>query len=163
MSVYDSPVKTLHGTPASLADHEGEALLIVNVASKCGFTSQYAQLEELQHRYEGRGFTVLGLPCNQFGAQEPGTPDEIESFCTLNHGVTFPIFEKVDVNGPNRTPLYAELTAAPDADGNAGDISWNFEKFVVSPDGAIVGRFRSNVAPDAHELVASIEAQLPSR
>jgi glutathione peroxidase len=114
VSVYDAPVKTLHGAPASLADHEGETLLIVNVASKCGCTPQYAQLEELQHRYEGRGFTV-------------------------------------------------ELTAAADADGNAGDVSWNFEKFAVSPDGAIVGRFRSNVAPDAPELVAAIEAQLPSR
>jgi glutathione peroxidase len=95
VSPCDAPVKTLHGTPASLADHEGEALLIVNVASNCRFTPQYAQLEELQHRYEGRGFTVLGFPCNQFGAQEPGTPDEIESFCTLNYGVSFPIFEKV--------------------------------------------------------------------
>ena len=113
MSVYDAPVKTLHGEPASLADHKGETLLIVNVASKCGNTPQYTQLEELQRRYEGRGFTVLGFPCNQFGGQEPGTADEIETFCSVNYGVTFPIYEKIEVNGPNRNPLYAELRRSP--------------------------------------------------
>jgi glutathione peroxidase len=163
VSLYDAPVRTLHGTPALLADYKGEALLIVNDASKCGFTPQYTELEELQHRYEGRGFTVLGFPCNQFGEQEPGTPDEIESFCSLSYGVTFPIFEKIEVNGPNRNPLYADLTVVPDAEGKAGDVDWNFEKFVVSPQGAIVARFRSRVAPDAPEVVAAIEAQLPSR
>jgi glutathione peroxidase len=157
VSIYEAPVNTLHGAPASLGDHEGEALLIVNVASKCGYT----QLEELQQRYAGRGFTVIGFPCNQFGAQEPGTADEIESFCSLNYGVTFPIFEKIEVNGPNRSPLYAELSALPDAEGKAGDITWNFEKFVVSPRGEVVARFRSKVARDASKVVAAIEAHLP--
>jgi glutathione peroxidase len=163
MSLYDAPVKTLHGDPASLAGYEGEELLIVNVASRCGNTPQYAQLEALQQRYAGRGFTVLGFPCNQFGEQEPGSADEIESFCSINYGVTFPLFEKIDVNGPNRTPLYAELSAVPDAKGKAGDIGWNFEKFLVSPQGAVVARFRSKVAPDAPEVVAAIEAHLPGR
>lgn len=161
MSIYDAPVKTLHGAPASLADHKGEALLIVNVASKCGFTPQYAQLEELQNRYKGRGFSVLGFPSNQFGQQEPGTADEIESFCADNYGVTFPMYEKIDVNGADRNPLYAELTEHADAKGNAGDVAWNFEKFLVSPAGEVVARFRSKVAPDAEHVVEAIEAQLP--
>jgi glutathione peroxidase len=161
VSIYDAPVKTLHGAPASLADHKGEALLIVNVASKCGFTPQYAQLEELQNRYKGRGFSVLGFPSNQFGQQEPGTADEIESFCADNYGVTFPMYEKIDVNGADRNPLYAELTEHADAKGNAGDVAWNFEKFLVSPAGEVVARFRSKVAPDAEQVVEAIEAQLP--
>ncbi len=163
MSVYDAPVKTLHGEPASLADHRGETLLIVNVASQCGNTPQYTQLEELQHRYEGRGFTVLGFPCNQFGGQEPGTADEIETFCSETYGVTFPIYEKIEVNGPNRNPLYAELTEIPDAQGTAGDVKWNFEKFLVSPTGEVVGRFRPKVLPDAPEVVDAIETLLASR
>jgi glutathione peroxidase len=161
MSIYDAPVKSLHGAPASLADYRGEALLIVNVASKCGNTPQYTQLEELQKKYEGRGFSVLGFPCNQFGGQEPGTADEIESFCSLNYGVTFPVFEKIDVNGPDRSPLYAELTELADASGKAGDVRWNFEKFLVSPGGKVVARFRPKVLPDAEEVVEAIEAQLP--
>jgi glutathione peroxidase len=163
MSLYDAPVRTLHGEPASLTDYAGEELLIVNLASKCGYTSQYAQLEALQQRYQGRGFTVLGFPCNQFGEQEPGSADEIASFCSINYGVTFPLFEKIDVNGPNRTPLYAELTAVPDTKGKAGDVGWNFEKFLVSSEGAVVARFRSKVMPDAPEVVAAIEAHLPGR
>jgi glutathione peroxidase len=163
MSLYDAPVKTLHGEPASLADHRGETLLIVNVASRCGYTPQYTQLEELQHRYEGRGFTVLGFPCNQFGGQEPGTADEIEAFCADNYGVTFPIYEKIEVNGPNRNPLYSELTEMPDAQGTAGDVKWNFEKFLVSPAGEVVARFRPKILPDAPEVVEAIEAQLASR
>ena len=161
MSIYDAPVQTLHGAPASLADHKGEALLIVNVASKCGNTPQYTQLEELQKRYEGRGFSVLGFPSNQFGGQEPGTADEIEAFCSLNYGVTFPIYEKIDVNGPNRNPLYAELTQHPDTNGDGGDVKWNFEKFLVSPDGEVVARFRPKVLPDAEQVIEAIEAQLP--
>jgi glutathione peroxidase len=160
MSVYDAPVRTLRGDPASLADYRGDVLLIVNVASKCGNTPQYAQLEELQRRYAGRGFTVLGFPCNQFGEQEPGTADEIEAFCSLNYGVTFPIFEKIEVKGPNRNPLYAELTTVADAKGNAGDIGWNFEKFLVSPEGAVIARFRPKVAPDSADVVSAIEAHL---
>jgi glutathione peroxidase len=161
VSVYDAPVKTLHGDPASLADYKGEALLIVNVASRCGYTKQYAQLEELQKRYEGKGFTVLGFPCNQFGEQEPGSAEEIASFCSLTYGVTFPMFEKIDVKGPERNPLYTELTEVADAKGKAGDVAWNFEKFVVSPDGQIVARFRSRVSPDAPDIVALIESLLP--
>ncbi|HEY6469402.1 MAG TPA: glutathione peroxidase [Candidatus Dormibacteraeota bacterium] len=161
MSIYDAPVKTLHGAPASLADHTGEALLIVNVASKCGYTPQYAQLEDLQNRYHARGFSVLGFPCNQFGQQEPGTPEDIEAFCADNYGVTFPMYEKIDVNGPDRNPLYAELTERADAEGNGGDVKWNFEKFLVSPGGDVVARFRSKVAPDADVVIEAIEAQLP--
>jgi glutathione peroxidase len=163
MSLYDAPVKTPGGEPASLADHKGETLLIVNVASQCGNTPQYTQLEELQRRYAGRGFTVLGFPCNQFGGQEPGTAEEIATFCADNYGVTFPIYEKIEVNGPERNPLYAELTEAPDAQGNAGDVKWNFEKFLVSPGGEVVARFRPKILPDAPEVIEAIEAQLASR
>ncbi len=162
MALYDIPVRTLHGEPASLADHRGQALLIVNVASQCGLTPQYTQLEELQKRYQDRGFSVLAFPCNQFGAQEPGTPEEIETFCSTNYGVTFPIFEKIEVNGDNRHQLYQELTAVPDSEGKAGDIQWNFEKFLVSPKGDVVARFRPMTAPDAPEVVDALESQLPS-
>ncbi len=161
MSIYDAPVKTLHGAPASLADHKGEALLIVNVASKCGLTPQYIQLEELQERFHDRGFSVLGFPCNQFGEQEPGTADEIKSFCAENYGITFPIYEKIDVNGPARSPLYAELTEHEDATGKGGDVQWNFEKFLVSPHGEVVARYRPKVAPHDEQVIAAIEAQLP--
>jgi glutathione peroxidase len=161
VSIYDAPVKSLHGTPASLADHKGEALLIVNVASKCGYTPQYAPLEELQQRYHARGFSVLGFPCNQFGEQEPGTPEDIEAFCADNYGVTFPMYEKIEVNGPDRNPLYAELTKHADAEGNGGDVKWNFEKFLISPGGEVVARFRSKISPDADVVIEAIEAQLP--
>ena len=162
MSIYDVPVATLHGEPASLADQQGKALLIVNVASKCGLTPQYTGLEKLQENYGDKGFTVLGFPSNQFGGQEPGTAEEIETFCSTTYGVTFPMFEKIDVNGPDRHPLYEQLTAVPDAEGKAGDISWNFEKFLVSPEGEVVGRFRPLVEPEAPELVSAIEANLPA-
>ena len=135
---------------------------MVNVASKCGLTPQYTGLEELQHTYADRGFTVLGVPCNQFGGQEPGTADEISEFCSTTYGVTFPMFEKIDVNGDDRHPIYEELTAAPDGAGDAGEIQWNFEKFLVSPAGDVVGRFRPTVAPDAKELVSAIESILPN-
>jgi glutathione peroxidase len=163
VSIYDAPVKTLQGDPASLTDYKGEALLIVNVASKCGFTKQYAQLEELQERYEGKGFSVLGFPCNQFGEQEPGSAAEIATFCSEIYGVTFPMFEKIDVNGPERHPLYAELTMIADAAGKAGDVAWNFEKFIVSPGGEVVARFRSRTSPDAPEVVALIDSLLPGK
>jgi glutathione peroxidase len=136
-------------------------VLVVNVASKCGLTPQYTGLEELQKRYAGKGFTVLGVPCNQFGAQEPGSPEEIQTFCSTTYGVTFPMTEKVDVNGDDRHPLYQLLTATPDAEGEAGDIQWNFEKFLVSPAGEIVNRFRPVVDPAADELIEAIEAHLP--
>ena len=162
MSIYDAPVATLKGEPASLADQQGKALLIVNVASKCGLTPQYTGLEKLQETYGDRGFSVLGFPCNQFAGQEPGTADEIETFCSTTYGVTFPMYEKVEVNGPDRHPLYEQLTSVPDAEGKAGDISWNFEKFLISPEGEVVARFRPLVEPEAPELVSAIEAQLPS-
>lgn len=162
MSIYDAPVATLHGEPASLADQEGTALLIVNVASKCGLTPQYTGLEKLQETYGGRGFSVLGFPCNQFGGQEPGSAEEIETFCSTTYGVSFPMYEKLEVNGPDRHPLYEQLTAVPDAEGKAGDIAWNFEKFLISPGGEVVARFRPLVEPDAPELVSAIEAQLPT-
>ncbi len=162
MAIYEAPIKTLHGRPASLADQKGKALLIVNVASECGLTPQYLGLEELHERYQDRGFSVLGFPCNQFGSQEPGSPEEIETFCSTNYGVTFPLFEKIEVNGPGRHPLYEELTAKADAEGQAGDIQWNFEKFLVSPGGDVVARFRPMTGPEAPELVETIESQLPS-
>jgi glutathione peroxidase len=162
MSLYDVPLKTLSGEDASLAEHKGKALLVVNVASKCGLTPQYAGLEQLHERYADRGFSVLGFPCNQFLGQEPGTNEEIATFCSTTYGVTFPLFDKIDVNGPERHPLYAELTETEDAEGKAGDITWNFEKFLVSPQGEVVARFRPQVEPEDPQLVEAVEAQLPS-
>lgn len=161
MSLYDIPLRTLSGEPTTLGAHQGAAVLVVNVASKCGLTPQYEGLERLQQRYAGRGFTVLGVPCNQFAGQEPGTAEEIETFCSTTYGVSFPLLEKTDVNGDQRHPLYAELTRTPDAAGEAGDVQWNFEKFLVSPQGDVVGRFRPRTEPEAAEVVAAIEAQLP--
>ena len=161
VSIYDIPVKTLGGQDSSLGDLAGKTLLVVNVASKCGLTPQYTALEELHARLAPRGFSVVGFPCNQFGGQEPGTAEEIEEFCSTTYGVTFPMFEKIDVNGPGRHPLYDELTVVPDAAGEAGDIQWNFEKFLIAPDGEIIGRFRPGTDPEDPELVAAIEASLP--
>jgi len=161
-SIYDMPVKTLQGEPSSLGEHKGKALLVVNVASKCGLTPQYTGLEQLQQTYGSRGFAVVGFPCNQFGGQEPGTADEIETFCSANYGVTFPMFEKIDVNGPDRHAIYDELTKTADAEGKAGDIVWNFEKFLLSAKGDIVGRYRPLTAPDDAALIQAIEAQLPA-
>ncbi|MGO8959925.1 MAG: glutathione peroxidase [Streptosporangiaceae bacterium] len=162
MTVRDIPVNTLAGQPSSLNDLDGKTLLVVNVASKCGLTPQYTSLEELHERFADRGFSVVGFPCNQFGGQEPGTADEIAEFCSTTYGVTFPMFEKIEVNGPGRHPIYEELTAIADADGQAGDIQWNFEKFLVGPDGSVLARFRPMTAPDAAELVGAIEANLPA-
>jgi len=161
MSIYDQTINTLEGEPADLHRFEGKALLMVNVASKCGLTPQYEGLEKLHEQYSTRGFEVLGFPCNQFMGQEPGTPEEIREFCSTNYGVQFPLFEKIDVNGDQQHPLYAELEQTADADGEAGDVKWNFEKFLVSPEGKVVGRFRPQVTPDDPALVAAIEAQLP--
>ena len=160
MTVHDFPVKTLNGQPASLAGLSGKTLLVVNVASECGLTPQYEGLEKLHERLRGRGFSVVGFPCNQFGGQEPGTAQEIGEFCSVNYGVTFPLFEKIEVNGPGRHPIYAELTAVPDAEGRAGDVQWNFEKFLVAPDGRILARFRPQITPDDPALVAAIESAL---
>ncbi len=162
MTVHDFPVNTLAGQPGSLGDLAGRTLLVVNVASRCGLTPQYAGLERLHGRYAGRGFAVVGFPCNQFGGQEPGTAEEISTFCATSYGVTFPMFEKIEVNGPGRHPIYTELTQAPDASGEAGDIRWNFEKFLVGPGGAVLARFRPLVTPEDPGLIAAIEASLPS-
>jgi glutathione peroxidase len=151
----------LDGSPASLADFDGQALLVVNVASQCGFTPQYAGLEALYERYRGRGLVVLGFPSNQFGAQEPGTAEEIAEFCSATYGVTFPMFAKTDVNGPDRHALFERLTRTADAQGEAGDVAWNFEKFLVSPAGEVVARFRSSVAPDHPALLEAVESVLP--
>ena len=151
----------LDGSPASLADFDGQALLVVNVASKCGFTPQYAGLEALYERYRDRGLSVLGFPSNQFGAQEPGSAEEIAEFCSQTYGVTFPMFAKTDVNGPDRHPLFERLTRTPDDTGEAGDVAWNFEKFLVSPAGDVVARFRSSVAPDDPALLEAVESILP--
>ena len=151
----------LDGSDTTLDAYAGQALLVVNVASQCGFTRQYAGLEALYERYHERGLTVIGVPSNQFGAQEPGTAEEIAEFCQANFGVTFPLLAKTDVNGPDRHPLFARLTEVADAAGKAGDVTWNFEKFLVSPQGEVVGRFRSKVEPDDPELVAAIETVLP--
>lgn len=162
MSLYDIPLQTLEGNPTSLAEHRGKALLLVNVASKCGLTPQYAGLEKLHEEYADRGFVVLGFPCNQFAGQEPGTPEEIATFCSTSYGVTFPLFAKLEVNGVGRHPLYDLLTATADAAGDAGDVKWNFEKFLISPDGEVLGRFRPPVTPEDPALVAAVEAALPS-
>lgn len=162
MSVHDVSIKTLQGEDASLSDYKGKALLMVNVASKCGFTPQYEGLQRLQTEYGDRGFSVLGFPCNQFGEQEPGSPDEIAEFCRTNYGVTFPMFEKIDVNGDNRHPLFEILTETADTDGKAGDVQWNFEKFLVSPEGEVVARFRTPTDPEADEVTDAIERAVPS-
>ena len=162
MSIYDIEIAALDGAPLDLSGFAGKATLVVNVASKCGLTPQYTGLEELQERYGARGFSVLGVPCNQFAGQEPGTAEEIATFCSTTYGVTFPLTEKVDVNGAGRHALYSELTAQPDADGESGDVKWNFEKFLVATDGEVVARFRPQVAPDSAELVAAVEEALPA-
>jgi len=144
-------------TGGALPSTDGKAVLVVNVASKCGLTPQYEGLERLQKRFGGDAFTVLGVPCNQFMGQEPGSPTEIAEFCSATYGVTFPLTEKIDVNGDDRHALYAELTAAADSEGNAGDIQWNFEKFLVNKNGQVVARFRPTVDPESDEIVAAIE------
>jgi len=161
VAVHDFPVNTLTGQPGSLGDLAGRTLLVVNVASQCGLTPQYTGLERLHEQYAARGFAVVGFPCNQFGGQEPGTAEEIATFCATNYGVTFPMFEKIEVNGPGRHPIYAELSQMPDASGEAGDIQWNFEKFLVGPDGTVLARFRPLVTPEDPGLVAAVEASLP--
>jgi glutathione peroxidase len=161
MSVHEIPIAALDGGSWSLAQLKGRAVLIVNVASRCGLTPQYAALERLHEHFAAQGFSVVGVPCNQFAGQEPGTAEEIAEFCSTSYGVTFPLTEKVEVNGEHRHPLYAELTKLPDAGGEAGDVQWNFEKFLVAPDGRPVARFRPRTDPDAPEVVAAVTAVLP--
>jgi glutathione peroxidase len=159
--IWNTPIKTLKGEPTTLAAYKGKALLVVNVASKCGGTPQYSTLEALQKKYEAKGFTVVGFPCNQFKGQEPGTNEEIAEFCATNYGITFPIMDKVEVNGDGQSPIYKALTPIPDADGHKGDIRWNFEKFVVSADGKKVTRFSPKVKPEDPAVIAAVEAALP--
>lgn len=159
--IQDVSLTTLGGESTSFGELTGgKATLVVNVASRCGLTPQYEGLEKLHEELSGRGFTVLGVPCNQFLGQEPGTAEEIAEFCSATYGVTFPMTSKVDVNGSERHPLYDVLASAPDAKGEAGDITWNFEKFLVDADGTVVGRFRPQVDPHDSDLVAAIDGVL---
>ncbi len=160
MTIYDTPIHTLAGEPTSLEKFKGETILIVNVASKCGLTPQYEGLEKLQETYGERGFSVLGFPCNQFAGQEPGTAEQIQTFCSTAYGVTFPLFEKIDVNGEDQSPIYAALEKVPDqADGYTGDVRWNFEKFLVGRDGSVM-RFAPQVTPEDPLLLIAIETDL---
>ncbi|GAB1816083.1 glutathione peroxidase [Mycobacterium sp. MUNTM1] len=161
MTLKNIALTTLDGRSTTLAELSDGATLVVNVASKCGLTPQYTALEKLAKDYGERGLTVVGVPCNQFMGQEPGTADEIQEFCSTTYGVTFPLLAKTDVNGDDRHPLYAELTKTADAEGQAGDIQWNFEKFLLSPGGEVVQRFRPRTEPDAPEVISAIEAVLP--
>jgi glutathione peroxidase len=161
MAIFEN-LSTLSGEELDEASLQGRAVLVVNVASRCGLTPQYTGLEHLQERYGERGFTVLGVPCNQFGEQEPGSAQEIQTFCSTTYGVSFPMTEKLEVNGPERHPLYSTLTATSDEAGEAGDVQWNFEKFLVSADGRPVARFRPTVEPESQELTDAIESELPS-
>ncbi|MGE0545541.1 MAG: glutathione peroxidase [Kofleriaceae bacterium] len=161
--MWNTSIKTLRGKDTQLAEYKGKALLLVNVASKCGLTPQYTALEALQDKYASKGFTVIGFPCNQFGGQEPGTAEEIETFCSTKYGVSFPMMEKIEVNGPGRHPIYKELTAVKDAGGHSGDIRWNFEKFVVSADGSTITRFDPQIKPDDPKVIAAIEQALPNK
>src|SRR6201992_956980 len=162
VTLNDIPLTTLDGRPTTLAELSGGATLVVNVASKCGLTPQYTALEKLAKNYRDRGLTVVGVPCHQLMGQEPGTADEIQQFCSTTYGVTFPLLAKTEVNGADRHPLYAELTKTADAAGEAGDVQWNFEKFLIAPGGEVVNRFRPKTVPDAPEVVTAIEAVLPS-
>src|SRR5471032_503347 len=158
--IYSFSAETLGGETVSMENYQGKVLLIVNTASECGFTPQYKGLQELYEQYADRGFAVLGFPCNQFGGQGPGTAAEIQEFCSTTWGVTFPLFEKVDVNGAGRHPLFAALTETADSKGVAGDVKWNFEKFLVARDGTVAGRFRSDTELDDPALVAAVEHDL---
>jgi glutathione peroxidase len=159
--MWTAAINTLKGQPTTLASFKGKGLMLVNVASQCGNTPQYATLEALQKKYEPKGFTVIGFPCNQFGGQEPGTSEEISTFCATNYGITFPIMQKIEVNGDNRHDIYKALTPIADASGHAGDIRWNFEKFVVSADGTKITRFSPKTTPDDPTVIAAVEAALP--
>jgi glutathione peroxidase len=161
-SPFETPLTALTGGALDTAQLAGRAVLVVNVASRCGFTPQYEGLEHLQKQYGDRGFTVLGVPCNQFKGQEPGSEEEIAEYCSATWGTTFPMTGKLEVNGEGRDPLYTALVGTPDADGTAGDVAWNFEKFLVSPAGEVVGRFRSRTTPEDEALRSAIEAQLPA-
>ena len=159
--MWTAAINTLKGQPTTLAAYKGKALMLVNVASQCGNTPQYATLEALQKKYEAKGFTVIGFPCNQFYGQEPGSAEEIATFCAVNYGITFPIMEKIEVNGDHRHDIYKALTPIADASGHTGDIRWNFEKFVVSADGTKITRFSPKTKPEDPAVIAAVEAALP--
>ena len=159
MSILDTPIARLDGTPTTLGEiTAGRSALVVNVASKCGLTPQYSGLEELHEKYGDETFTVVGVPCNQFFGQEPGSAEEIAEFCSATYGVTFPMTEKIEVNGDGRHPLYAELVKTPNEKGESGDVTWNFEKFLLAADGTVVARFRPKVEPDDPRLVDAVRA-----
>jgi glutathione peroxidase len=160
MTIHDVSIGALLGGPADLAQYRGKTMLIVNVASKCGLTPQYESLQRLYERYRDRGLVVIGVPCNQFGGQEPGTALQIADFCGLTYGVTFPVTEKVEVIGDGRHPLYDLLVTVPDADGTAGEVRWNFEKFLVAPEGSVVARFRPLTQPESPEIIEMLEKHL---
>ena len=162
MSIIDLPLNRLDGEPTTLSEYKDKAVLLVNVASKCGLTPQYAGLQRLQEQYRDRGFTVLGFPCNQFLGQEPGSAEEIQQFCSTTYGIDFPLLEKNDVNGEDQHPLYAELNQVADPEGYTGDIRWNFEKFLVAPGGEVVARFNPTVTPEDPQIVDAIEQHLPA-
>ena len=163
MSVFTTPISGLTGGDSVLAALVGKVVLVVNVASKCGLTPQYTQLEKMHEDLAAKGFSVVGVPCNQFGGQEPGSASDIATFCSTNYGVTFPMTEKVDVNGPGRHALYDQLVKTADAEGHSGDIRWNFEKFLVARDGRVVARFSPMTAPDAPEIVTAINRELDGK
>ena len=160
MSVYDVKIKALTSATEVLAARQGGVTLVVNVASKCGLTPQYAGLEALHKEFAAEGFSVVGVPCNQFGAQEPGSAEEITTFCSTSYGVTFPLTEKIEVNGAGRHALYSSLTSVADAEGHSGDIRWNFEKFLIGKDGKVIARFSPMVTPEDETLRAAIRAAL---
>lgn len=162
MSLYDIPVDTASGDTTTLGTYDDKLLLVVNVASRCGLTPQYGDLQQLQEKYRERGLQVVGFPSNQFNGQEPGTNAEIQEFCVATYGVDFPVFAKVDVNGADQHPVYGELTQVADATGEAGDVAWNFEKYLVAPGGRVVARVRPQESPAADEFVALVEANLPA-
>lgn len=160
MAIFDTEISALDGTPDLLSGLAGTTTLVVNVASRCGLTPQYEQLEQIHEQYADRGFSVVGVPCNQFMEQEPGTAEEIATFCSTTYGVTFPLTEKVEVNGDGRHPLYQQLVGAPDADGYTGDIRWNFEKFLVNSNGDVIARFAPQTVPDDPAVLKAIESAL---
>ena len=161
VTIRDLHIHRLDGAPATLDSlMSGRAALVVNVASQCEYTPQYTSLQALYERYAERGFTIIGVPCNQFDEQEPGTSEEIATFCSTTYGVTFPLTEKVDVNGPARHPIYDHLVTRPYDDGVVGDVDWNFEKFLLAKDGGVVRRFRPETEPDDPAVIQAIDSLL---
>ena len=162
-SLYDYPLKTIAGESTTLAEHKGKVILMVNVASRCGFTRQYKGLEELYRQYKDKGLVICGFPCNQFGRQEPGTDSDIKEFCTAKYKVTFPMFSKVDVNGEDAAPIYKYLTSKDAKPAGKGNVSWNFEKFLIDREGNLVNRFAPRTRPEDSELVNQIKTQLDNK